>query len=539
METVNTPGNLWQKVDQSPLINYSEDLEANFDLSVIMPFYKKMKEFRRVFPLNRSFFERNGVEVIIVMDSPEEEEELLDYIKKYPFINCIVICNKKPHEWRNPSKPINVGIRFATKRYIMVCSPESEFMSDAIYILRKALKYYPEHYAIGRVCFAEEKELVTNDNIDDYNFIPFGSIMVEKKYLEKIRGYDESLQKWGGDDNNIRIRLEMIGVEELYLPEVILVHRDINNKEGVERRKYKQKEIFKNSGRKIFYPKTYIVNDDLWGTDFKEVIYDYRNNMYATEQIVKYLSDSIFIRCEYNPLQLRNRYPILLLVQTYNESKLINSFLKKISPYFDAIILLDDNSDDNTYSLAVHKKIVLKAQKQRSDFNDLQNRNILLNLASFYNYEFACFMDVDEEIDERGYSLLNVLKDDKADSFMFCLIHLWNNEENYNAEYPYTHEGLAPKLRMFRNIGRAQLYSKRGKLHFHQVPFIGKSRFLPILIKHYGNLTQEMRKQKYLFYKREDTEGSQDNYEHLLNHYPKLRPVEKVSLEDMISIFYK
>ena len=42
-----------------------EEVWKNFDVSVVIPFYKKMAEFRRVFPLNRKYFERNGIEVVI------------------------------------------------------------------------------------------------------------------------------------------------------------------------------------------------------------------------------------------------------------------------------------------------------------------------------------------------------------------------------------------------------------------------------------------------------------------------------------------
>ena len=57
-----------------------EEFWKNFDVSVVIPFYKKMAEFRRVFPLNRKYFERNGIEVVIVLDTPLESEELLSYI---------------------------------------------------------------------------------------------------------------------------------------------------------------------------------------------------------------------------------------------------------------------------------------------------------------------------------------------------------------------------------------------------------------------------------------------------------------------------
>ena len=105
----------------------------NFDVSVVMPFYKKMDEFRRIFPKNLPYFQRNGIEIVIAMDEDSEEESLINFTHRYPFINWKVIVNHNKHDWRNPAKAINVGIRNATKEFILVCSPESEFITDWSY----------------------------------------------------------------------------------------------------------------------------------------------------------------------------------------------------------------------------------------------------------------------------------------------------------------------------------------------------------------------------------------------------------------------
>lgn len=63
------------------------DYINNLDVSVVIPFYKKMEAFKTVFPRNRKYFERNGIEVVLVLDCKEEKEELIDYIKTYPFVN--------------------------------------------------------------------------------------------------------------------------------------------------------------------------------------------------------------------------------------------------------------------------------------------------------------------------------------------------------------------------------------------------------------------------------------------------------------------
>lgn len=296
-----------------------EEFWKNFDVSVVIPFYKKMAEFRRVFPLNRKYFERNGIEVVIVLDTPLESEELLSYIQQYPFVNWRIVMNDKPHEWRNPAKPLNVGIRHATKKYVMVCSPESEMVTDVIYILRKSFDDYSNypHYAIGRVCFADEEE-ITVKTFNNYRSIPFGSIMFEREHAEQIHGYDETLSKWGGDDNNIRSRFDMIGVKELYFNEAMMAHRDINNNEGKKRRGEPFEKTPNNALRHFFFPTNAIANGENWGQDFDEIIYDWSNNKYAEQQLQNYANQK-FIKYEMTTGYNKKSYPVILLVQSYND----------------------------------------------------------------------------------------------------------------------------------------------------------------------------------------------------------------------------
>lgn len=526
--------NIVLKFIDSKLLSTNSSMEPiynNFDVSIIMPFYKKMKEFRKVFPKNKKYFQRNGIEIILVLDSPEEQEELLYFIEKYPFINWKVIMNDKPHSWRNPAKPLNVGIKHATRKYIMVCSPESEFETDAILQLRTAIKNYANIFAIGSVCFADGNDKAKENYEDKY--LPYGSIMVKKKYLLSINGYDETFNKWGGDDDNLRSRLEMYGIKKFFMPEVKLLHREIDNKDQKSRRFFDSTEMTMIT-RRFHYPGNPIANLNSWGDDFDQVIYDWENKKSNLNEIRNYLNK--FDKFALNSGIKDKSYDIILLVQAYNEEKYMTNYLKKITEVVDGIILLDDGSNDNTYELANSDKLLLKVKKERIGFDDLLNRNTLLDLASFYNYKWAVFIDLDELLDDRFYNMREVAKNNSdADSFAFNLIHLWNNENVYNASYPFSKNGLSLKIRMFKNMGYSQIYSDRGKLHFQPIPYIGENTRVPILIKHYGNLTLEMRQKKYNFYKEEDTDQSQKDYEHLLIKEPILNKVSNITLNNLIS----
>jgi len=511
----------------------SNDIKHNFNVSVVMPFYKKLDAFKKVFPKNQKYFERNGIEIVIVLDCLDERNELLEYIMNYPFINWKLIFNNKRHDWRNPAKPINVGIKNATKKYIMVCSPESEFYSDAILQFCQILVDYPDHYAVGTVCFSEFDEKITEANISDYNFINYGSIMANKSYFHAIKGYDEALNKWGGDDDNIRARLDLLGVEMLLMPEVRLIHREQNCKKGNERRNTPF-EIIEH----LLYPKSTIVNE-VWGDDFDNIIYDWRNNIYADVLLNRYLSD--FEKYYLKPYSTTQKFDKVLLVSAYNEEDNINTFIKYNSKYFDAIIVLDDGSTDNTFEVFKDDKIILKIKKEREGFNDLKNRNILLNSVSFFKCEWICFIDIDEILETRYFDFNYFNENNDIDSILLNIIHLWDSEDKYNADYPYTYNGIGLKLRMFRNIGRAQIISNQGKLHFIPVPYTGNIFHAPLLIKHYGHISAKSRKNKHDFYAKEDAENCQNDYSHLLQNQIRKRNVEDISIDelrDAISIYF-
>jgi len=521
---------------KEPIFKHEDVINANsiihnFDVSVVMPFYKKLEEFRKVLPVNAPFFQRNGIEIILVLDEDSQQEEVFALMQEYPLINWRAVVNHLMHEWRNPTKAINVGIRHATKKYVMVCSPESEFYTDAIYLLRNALNEYTNHFAIGTVTFTLYEE--DNPNYR-YNYVPYGSIMAERVHFIAAGGYDESLTRWGGDDDNIRARLEILGIKKLLLPEVKLFHRE-KDRDGREKRKEKHTQIPVKEEIRIYYPTCSKMDDDNWGNDFNDVMYDWRYNLYAKEIAEKYLS-RFETYCFSNQFTFLHQYSRIILAQSYNESEMIVGFLENMALYFDGIILLDDGSTDDTYEKATHPKLLLKLKKKRKGFIDIMNRNILLDIASFFSSEWFCFMDTDERFDERYADFDFVTSKNDLDILSFSYVNVWDSPTTYNIDYPFSRKGIMTKMRMFRNIGHCQIYTDKERVHFNLMPYQRNIDHCNILFKHYGMITKMLREEKYVFYKQEDTAHDQKSYEHMLNHEPKLLYVEDICYKD--GIFY-
>lgn len=493
------------------LTNINDDVIHNFDLSIIMSFYKRYDDFARVLPLNAPYLQRNGIEVILVMDEPSEKDNVLNLIKEYPLINWVLIVNSQIHPPRNHAPVLNVGIKHATKKYVLQIDPEIEFCTDIILILRNHLKHYPKHYAYGTIAYT----CINTSKNSHLNFIPYGNLMVEREYLEQISGYDESFLSWGGEDDNIRKRLDFIGIKGLFIPQAKTIHKEKNHNPNERINKFKthsNKDL-----RKMFYPANEIVNKNGWGNTFKDVVYDWKTNLFSKELCTNYLKIyKQYTFCEDDAI-FNKSYKKIVLCQVYNGKEFISDFLDNMSRYFDGIILLDDDSTDNTWDLAQHRKLLLKVKKERKGFFDLENRNILLSLASFFKTEWLCFMDIDERFDTRYDDFSAFENNPLVQGVTFNGVYLWDSECKYKGDFPYSKKGLFPVTRMFRTFGHSQINTTR-KLHFMACPIRTNIFHSKILFKDYGSLKASNRKKKYDIYtKEDDNQYYECGYDYLLN----------------------
>ncbi|MCS2543772.1 glycosyltransferase family 2 protein [Bacteroides fragilis] len=185
--------------------------------------------------------------------------------------------------------------------------------------------------------------------------------------------------------------------------------------------------------------------------------------------------------------------------------------------YFDGIILLDDESTDRTWDLAIHDKIILKVKKKRSGFNDLENRNILLDLSAFFQSEWFCFMDIDERFDERFTNFSEFENNKEIHVVSFRGVYLWNDEQSYKGDIPNSNKGILTVYRMFRPIGHTHINTHK-KLHFIATPYFTNTWQSNILFKDYGSMKENDRIRKYERYIQEDQQKDMSSgYDYLLN----------------------
>ena len=446
----------------------------NFDLSIVVPLGDRLESFVECLPLHTAYYERNGIEVVLLVNEEADCRSLLACIRKYPFISWKVVSGL----WQNSSAAYNEGIRQSIKTYILLMYPESLFQTDVIYELRGTLDECLLHYAVG---------------------FPYGCLMVKKEYLDLVGGYNEWIDNREGAEENLCRRMELVDILRLYYPEALLQPGESRLSETWEQ------SVPEDLLYEMLLPiESKVGNRSKPGSG--KLLYDWQEHPYANKQCREYLST--LKRFDISSGEVFEKsYPLIALIPTYNESERITDCLRSVEKYCDGIILLDDDSRDDTYEIAESKKLLLKAKKVRTEFNDKQNRNILLDLASFFKAEWFIFIDADERFDDRFVDLKAIMKIPNIDTVGVWIVNLWDSVDTYRVDLedtnPNSKNGLWFRWRMFRNQGRMQ-FLVSNNLHFKSVPYLKYVYFSKTLICHFGYLNKKWRHNKYNLYRMED-----------------------------------
>jgi glycosyltransferase involved in cell wall biosynthesis len=204
-----------------------------------------------------------------------------------------------------------------------------------------------------------------------------------------------------------------------------------------------------------------------------------------------------------------------VLVPARNAEALLPGWLESVSAYADAVIALDDGSTDDTRSVLgshplVRDVLTNPVRDGYEGWDDLANRQRLVDAAVDAGARWLLFLDADERLDEGdGRALRRFLATEARPGFAygFEVFRMVDDERHFDPRAMWV-------FRLFSaRDATTPLGSKR--LHFVPVPTgISRDHWL----QHFGSLTPSHRRARFAKYREADPDNEfQGDYEGLLS----------------------
>jgi hypothetical protein len=471
-------------------VGYKDQVIPSLRLSVILPWFRKLEEFRQVLPFNAAAWRRSDLEVILVLDEPSEEGPLLELLRTEPEIGWKVIVNDQPHPWRPPCKAINVGLRHARGRFVLVASPESAYVGDVPAAVLDTLEAFPDAVVMGRVGFARLGEVAGLQDlaalfrqratalVETQSY--YGSMAMAREAITAIGGYDETFTTWGGDDDNVRVRLEMAGRPLIGCPELKLLHLSLGDRPTSRNPgfSYDPKEV----ARRCAPAQPVSSPAEGWGRSFQRLAFATAPASEAPAQppparaeILKNLVLAVSLRtCPgcgrriYHAVaeppcpQCRGNIPlprqtsallsergraakVVAVLQLRDEAAYLPGCLDHLRPYVDGFVALDDGSTDGTRSVLAREPKLLSLlenpPQEPHRWDERENRRRLLTEAARVGADWVLCCDADERFEMAFLRRIRSLAGAfpwHGQVYLYVLFReLWNSPVRFRVDGPW------------------------------------------------------------------------------------------------------
>lgn len=218
---------------------------------------------------------------------------------------------------------------------------------------------------------------------------------------------------------------------------------------------------------------------------------------------------------------------IIGFLRIKNEQRWIKKCLENAEKICDGFVILDDGSTDDTVSICKEFDSVLELHCQNGlPFNEVRDKNILLNLAKKHNPDFLLSLDGDEIIQSNSKNVLNEELNyiyPNSSVFEFQSLFVWDKPNQYRTDGVYSNIWYKRLLRL--SVQKEELSFQEthypGNSHSTRLPSNCKDWNFPIRSKvkilHYGYYDQTMRQNKFEFYTQLDPDNIDfDGYQHIL-----------------------
>lgn len=229
-------------------------------------------------------------------------------------------------------------------------------------------------------------------------------------------------------------------------------------------------------------------------------------------------------------------------ITTKNEEWIIGKTLSVLTKFCDKIIILDDNSNDETRKIcSSFKNIEWNVRKPRENIwqrNEAEGLNECFNLAAKHNPEYILMLDADEIPTPAFINFFNNI-DKNINAWSVRMINLHKDEFNYRTDNFITSTGIKVNNDPFKDNGWRKTVlikydknynytynltvQKGGTSKFHPMP---QNLLNPIkntedfYIIHYGKLNEKYTNgEKDIFYAKIEEKDNKGSYEERLKHH--------------------
>jgi GT2 family glycosyltransferase len=559
----------------APVAIPPDDPSGKPQLSIVLPYFRKLDEFRRVLPLNLPYFARAGIEVILALDENSQEADVLGLLKDHRQVRWKVVVNDVAHPWRPPCCAINVGLRHASGRYVLVASPESAFVGDVPEQALRVVRHHPNGIAVGRVAFARFDDLRSGHSLESqfaaaapaalYLHTFYGSICGPTAAFESIRGYDETFATGGGDDDNVRVRLEMAGYTLLACAGIRLLHLSSEPRDGSEH--YDPENDFLKCTPSS--PQSNPHTD--WGREFSRVAYVADVSVPAhgegadrsppttfspppTDSVVPTGSrrrcdicgrllhyDSPAIACAgcrsapaiAGPTARTSAPPkIACVMQVRNEERYLGGCLAHLRDHVDGFIVLDDGSTDGTRQILEREghllDYLMNPPRDQHVWRERENKMRLLQRARDLGVDWVLCCDADERYERQFLDNLRAIAHSLSHELACVSVtmrELWNSPRQFRVDGIW---GNKIRSRFFR-VPREITFDLDADVHGQWYPDGVREQGRMVRIRHVLYHLKSIRREDRLlrrdFYNRIDPERRFQavGYDYLADEGPDLR----------------
>jgi glycosyltransferase involved in cell wall biosynthesis len=162
---------------------------------------------------------------------------------------------------------------------------------------------------------------------------------------------------------------------------------------------------------------------------------------------------------------------LVALLQARNEERRLPGWLASITPAVDAIVALDDGSQDGTAELlSAHPKVVRLLRNPPGKPWDERSNQVALVKAAREHGDWALAVDADERIEAgfaaRAAMIVAEAERDGIDCLCFSLRELWGDRRHYRIDGEW---GRKTRYRLFRNDPAQRRFDPR-PLHRFWMP---------------------------------------------------------------------